>query len=196
MKNNDIVLGCGWPWSHLQSKCSMVHNKVFRTVGALDMNVFFRSAYKTEYMYYLGTHLLPPVKKGNIFSRVCPSVILSTGRWSHLSITHHALDVTKQNPPPPAVIRPGDPTLPPPRHQTWDPTLPPPPPTSDLGPPQPCPLQVTAGDDHWRPVQICSFGDLPPTSPMKRHLVQGSHFSGLTKFPDFSSILGHFPVFF
>ena len=26
--------------------------------------------------------------------------------------------------------------------------------------------------------------------------VQGSHFSGLTKFPDFSSIFFHFPVLF
>ena len=28
------------------------------------------------------------------------------------------------------------------------------------------------------------------------HIFQGSHFSGLTKFPDFSSIFSHFPVFF
>ena len=166
MKNNDIVLGCGWPWSHLQSKCSMVHNKVFRTVGALDMNVFFRSAYKTEYMYYLGIHLLPPVKEGNIFSRVCPSVILSTGRWSHLSITHHALDVTKQNPPPPpAVIRPGDPTLPPPpRHQTWDPTLPPPP-TSDLGPYSPSPPDIRPGTLLSLPPPTSDLGPYSPSPP-------------------------------
>ena len=28
------------------------------------------------------------------------------------------------------------------------------------------------------------------------NFVQGSHFSGMTKFPDFSSIFSNFPVFF
>ena len=35
-----------------------------------------------------------------------------------------------------------------------------PPQTSDLGT---YPQLVTSGGDHWSPVQICSFGDLPPS---------------------------------
>ena len=32
------------------------------------------------------------------------------------------------------------------KHQNWGPTS----------------LLVTSGGDHWKPVQICSFGELPP----------------------------------
>ena len=41
---------------------------------------------------------------------------------------------------------------------------------------------------HYRPQRSCG-------KIMFLHL-QGSHFSGMTKFPDFSSIFFHFPVFF
>ena len=34
-----------------------------------------------------------------------------------------------------------------PQLQTWEP-----------------PLLVTSGGEHWRPLQICSFGDLTPTT--------------------------------
>ena len=36
----------------------------------------------------------------------------------------------------------------PPGHQTWGPTL-----------------LVMSDGDHWRPVQTCSFGDIPPLPP-------------------------------
>ena len=45
----------------------------------------------------------------------------------------------------------------------WGPTnLPPNPPSPNLGTYLPL---VTSGDDHWRPVQTCSFGDLPSLPP-------------------------------
>ena len=57
----------------------------------------------------------PPTKlrKGNVFSRVCPSVIPSMG-GPHVTITHDALDLIVQ----PPHIRHGDPL---PRHQIWVP---------------------------------------------------------------------------
>ena len=42
-------------------------------------------------------------------------------------------------------------------------------PPSDLGP---TPKLVTSGGDHLSPVQICSFGDLPPFR--EQHLVVGT----------------------
>ena len=39
------------------------------------------------------------LQEGNIFSRVCLSVILS-GKVSHVTITHDALDLTVQDPHP------------------------------------------------------------------------------------------------
>ena len=47
-----------------------------------------------------------------------------------------------------------------------DPWTPQPPWTSDmLQQPWPCPLLVTSGGHHWRPVQTCLLEDQPPPTP-------------------------------
>ena len=82
----------------------------------------------------------------------------------------------------PQDIRPGN--IRPPRHQTG--RLPPPP--QPLLPPLPSihllpttpptiyPLLGTSSGDHWRPVQTCSFGDLPHTPPHPRSVdAEGGH---------------------
>ena len=76
-----------------------------------------------------------------MFSQV--SVCHSVWGSPHVTITLDALDLTVQVPlalfPSPSDIWPGTP---------WP-------------HPKPCPLWVTTGCHHWRPVQTCSFEDLP-----------------------------------
>ena len=81
----------------------------------------------------------PPTKlwEGNVFTCVC----LSVHRGPHLTITHDALGLTVQGPPPAL-----------------------PPPNIDMGPPQSHPLLVISGDHHWKPVQTCSFDDSTGTA--------------------------------
>ena len=116
-------------------------------------------------------HLQTKLRKGNVFAGVSPSVILSTmgGRGSHVTITHVHWDMKPTLPPRnrhqtsnmgPAPPRTPDmaytpstptpdmgPTLPPPQHQTWD----------------LCPLLLTSGGHHWKPVQTCSLEALAPS---------------------------------
>ena len=54
----------------------------------------------------------------------------------------------------------GPPTASPSRHRIWGPSLPLP-----LALAQPCPLLVTSGGYHWRPVQTCSLGIIVQSLP-------------------------------
>ena len=46
------------------------------------------------------------------------------------------------------------------------------------------------------PCKAMSCNTIDALLSVQSSVAQGSHFSGLTKFPDFSSIFSHFPVFF
>ena len=79
---------------------------------------------------HLFYHPSTKLREGIVFTRV-----LSLHRGPHMTIIHDALDLALQATHP-AQSQTSD-------HQTWD-----------------ClPLLVTSGDDHWRPVQNCSFED-------------------------------------
>ena len=96
----------------------------------------------------------PPMKlrRGNVFSHSCLSIILSTG-GSHVIIIYDVLDLTVQLPtnPPPVLAYHG--TL-----LDWHNPLPTPTwyPLALAQPP------VLSGGHHWRPVQTCSFQDPHP----------------------------------
>ena len=93
----------------------------------------------------------PPTKLqgSNSFSRDCPSVSHSVhGEGSDVIITHDALDLTIQEPPPGPV------------RWTWDPTVQAPPTSPPVKP-----LLGTSGGQDWRPVLTCSPENPSPTSP-------------------------------
>ena len=76
-------------------------NTVYRFLSKLVMERLLKV---THSIIIIFNNYRPPKKlqEGNVFSRVCPSVSLSTGGGgSHVTIARDALDLIIQSPPPP-----------------------------------------------------------------------------------------------
>ena len=127
---------------------------VARKLSSFLLFHFFISSFFVEFERST-TFYCPPMRlcEGNVFSHVCPSVSHSVHRRvSHVTITHVALDLTIQEPPPQlySILPPITPSVQGP-HLYRIPLC--------TRPQFPLPPLMTFGGQDWRPVHTCSLED-------------------------------------